>query len=61
MKAKKGFDCLAYKDRVQQEIYEQIKDLTVQEQIDYFNRGAQTGPLGEWWKKIKERSKSQRA
>ena len=53
-KAKKTFDCLAYKDRVQEEIYEKIKDMTVQEQIDYYNRAAETGPLGDWWRSIRK-------
>ena len=51
---KKTFDCLAYKDRVQEEIYEKIKDMTVQEQIDYYNHAAETGPLGNWWRSIRK-------
>ena len=52
-KTEKTFDCLAYKDRVQAEIYEEIRDLTPQEQIEYFNRRAETGPLALWWKRIR--------
>ncbi len=46
-------DCLAMKDRIQEEIYEEIKDLSVEEQIAYYRRKAETGPLAEFWKRIK--------
>jgi len=49
----KRFDCLAYKRRVQQEIYEEIKGLTPAEQIAYFNRHAESGPLGQWWRRLR--------
>ena len=55
-KTKKKFDVLAYKDRVQAEIYEEIKDLTTAQQIAYFNRGAAQGPPGDWWKRIRRKS-----
>ena len=55
-KPKKKFDALAFKERVQAEIYEEIKDMTPAEQIAYFNRRAAQGPLGEWWKRIRRRS-----
>ena len=56
-KTGKRFDCVAYKRKVQQEIYEEIKGLTPAEQIAYFNRHAETGPLAEWWRKIRQRSR----
>jgi hypothetical protein len=52
---KKTFDCLAYKDRVQAEIYEEIKHLTIPEQVEYFRREAESGPFGEWLKTLKAR------
>ena len=51
-----GFDCLEFKWKVQAEIYEQTKDLTVEEQIEYFRRRAEEGSLGSWWRKVKEQS-----
>ncbi len=54
--AKKTFDCLAYKDRVQAEIYEEIKHLTIPEQVEYFRRTAESGPFGEWLKRLKAHS-----
>jgi len=43
----KPFDCIEYKRRVQEGIYEKIKDMTPQEEIEYFRRGAETGPFAE--------------
>lgn len=48
----KDFDCISFKRQVQEQIFEEIKDLTIDEQVDYFSRRAQEGPLGEWWRKI---------
>ena len=33
-----GFDCLKMKDDIQAEIYEEIKDLSSEELVAYFNR-----------------------
>ena len=45
---KTGFDCLEFKRRVQAEIYEEIKDLSRAEQVEYFRRRADTSPFGPW-------------
>ncbi len=55
-KTKKRFDCIAFKREAQAEIYEEIKHLTPAQQIEYFNRHADKGPLSAWWKKIRGRS-----
>jgi hypothetical protein len=55
----KTFDCLAYKDRVQSEIYQEIKDLSFEEEQRYFERRAEQGPLGQWWKRIKAAGQTQ--
>lgn len=55
-KVEKKFDCLAYKDRVQAEIYEEIKGMTREEEIEYFRRATETGPLADWWKKLRRAS-----
>lgn len=46
------FDCIAFKRRVQAEIYEQIKDLSVDGEIAYFRRRVEGGPFAELWRKI---------
>ena len=50
----KGFDCVEFKRNAQRRIYEEIKDLSVAEQIAYFRRKAEEGPLGQWWRQVKE-------
>ena len=37
----KAFDCVQMKDRIQEEIYEEIKDLSPEEQIAYYQRTIQ--------------------
>ncbi len=44
-KNKQGLDCLAFKDRVQSEIFEQFEDLPLDEQITFCRRRAECGPL----------------
>jgi hypothetical protein len=43
----KSFDCLAFKWKVENEIYQEIKDQTPEQQIEYFRHHAQTGPFAE--------------
>ena len=50
----KPFDCIEYKQRVQEEIYEEIKDLSPAQQLEYFHRASLEGPLAGWWKKVRE-------
>lgn len=44
-KKKKKFDCLAIKERIQREIYDEIKDLTPEEEVEYFRKKAKSSPL----------------
>lgn len=53
------FDCIEFKRRVQSEIYEEIRHLSRAEQLEYFRRRAEEGPLGDWWRSIK-RAKAKR-
>lgn len=52
-KTKRGFDCLAFKDQVQLEFYEHIKDFSLEGQIAFFRQKAEGGPLGDWWRMVK--------
>ena len=52
-KTKKRFDCLAFKAKVQAQIYEEIKDLSPEEEVRYWRRKAETGPLAKWWKSVR--------
>jgi len=50
--ARKTFDCLEFKRRVQEEVYEDIKDLSRAEQVEYFRRHAESGPFGSWRREL---------
>ena len=52
-RTEKSFDCLAYKRRVQSEVYEEVKNLSASQERAYFEQRAEQGPLGQWWKRIK--------
>ena len=58
LKTKKDFDCIDFKRKVQAEIYEEIKGLSPQQEIEYFRRRAESGPLGKWWKALEQRSET---
>ena len=51
-KTEKSFDSLAYKRRVQSEVYEDVKEMSFEEERAYFQQRAERGPLGQWWKRI---------
>ncbi len=42
-----AFDCLAFKWKVEAEIYREIKDRTPEQQIEYFQAQAETGPFAQ--------------
>ena len=52
---KKAFDCLAFKDQVQAEIYEAIKDLPPDEVLAYFQRRVAESRLADFWNRIPTR------
>lgn len=60
-RAKKDFDCVEFKRQAQARIYERIKDLSPEEEIDYFRKAAEEGPLGEAWKAARDRAKHGRS
>lgn len=55
-KIEKKFDCLEFKQEAQELISQQIENLSLPEQIEYFRVLAESGSLGEWWKSIKNKS-----
>jgi hypothetical protein len=54
-KADKHFDCVEFRHRAQLRIYGAIKDLSPEQEIDYFRRAAAQGPLGIWWRSLHPR------
>ena len=51
-KAKKEFDCVAFKGQVQGKVYQETKGLSLEEQVAYFRKKANSSPLGKWWKRL---------
>lgn len=49
MRPPKSFDCVEMKRKIQEKIYEETKDLSRDELIDYFRRDARTGPFADLW------------
>jgi hypothetical protein len=50
--AHKRFDCVAFKQQAQSRVYEDTREMTVAEEVEYFRRRAQSGTLGSWWKRV---------
>jgi hypothetical protein len=57
-KPEKGFDCIEFKRRAQAEIYQEIKGLSPEEEIEYFRRHVAAGPFGKLWKALEDRSRA---
>lgn len=57
-KPEKGFDCIGFKCKVQAEIYQEIKGLSPEEEIEYFRRRVAAGPFGNLWKLLEDRSRA---
>jgi len=57
-KPKRGFDCVGFKRKAQAEIYQQIKGLSPEKEIEYFRQWTAKGPLAKWWKALESRSRS---
>ena len=56
MKNEKEFHCIDSKHEAQVEIYKEIKNLTPEEEIEYFRRRAESGIFGKLWGKLREES-----
>jgi hypothetical protein len=59
--AKRYLDCVAMKRRIQAKIYHEIKDMTREQELAYWRKGAERGPWGDWWREIHERSAAAKA
>ncbi len=46
---KKELDCIAVKREAQNQIYEETKDLTPEQQIGYFRDAVQRSRFRKWW------------
>lgn len=48
---KKEFDCIAVKREAQDRIYEDIKNMSAEQQIEYFRNAVKDSPFREWWER----------
>jgi hypothetical protein len=56
-KREKGFDCVVFKRQAQAKIYEEIKGLSPDEEIEYFRSRVAAGPFRKLWKALERRSR----
>jgi hypothetical protein len=47
----KEFDCIASKREAQDQIYQETKEMSPDQQIQYFRNAVENSRLGGWWKK----------
>lgn len=52
----KKFDCLANKWQAEELIYEETKDLTDNEILEYFRKSVRDSKLDAWWKSLKKQT-----
>lgn len=57
MKKAKKFDCVEMKNEIQAKIYEEIKDMTPQEEIAYRRKKLESGSMSDLYKKLRTKSK----
>jgi hypothetical protein len=46
---KNNFDGIAFKRMAQAEMYEQMRSMTVRQQLDSLRERPQSGALADWW------------
>lgn len=57
-KPAKGFDCIEFKRQAQAKIYQEIKGLSPEEEMEYFRCQVAAGPFGKLWKNLETRSRA---
>lgn len=58
MKKTKKFDCVEMKNKIQAKIYEEIKDMSPQEEIAYRRKKLESGSMAEFYKKLRVKTKN---
>jgi len=51
-----AFDCIAFKTKVQEQIYEETKDMSNEQRVAYVRMKADTGPFAERWQRLLHRN-----
>lgn len=55
-KAKKDFDCIAEKERIQSEIAKDIEGMTLEEERAYYNKKSGNKKFEAWVEKVRQHS-----
>jgi len=55
-KEKKDFDALKWKRATQEKIYKKTKDMTIKEEMSYFEKSVETNPLFDWINSLRDKS-----
>jgi hypothetical protein len=50
-----GFDCVAFKREAQAKIYEETKNMTPEQYVEYIHRKAREGEMGELLERLKKK------
>lgn len=50
-----GFDCIAHKRKVQEEIYQETKGMTPQQELEYIHRKAREGEMGKLLERLRKK------
>jgi len=59
-KTEKSFDCIAFKNKVQEQIYNDIKDLSISEQVEYYRKGAERGSFSDLRKRVRDKTQNRK-
>ncbi len=58
---KKEFDCIQTKREAQHEIYQAIKQMTPEQEINYFRKSVGESKFSKWWESISPHVESSQA
>ncbi|MBI5216311.1 MAG: hypothetical protein HY960_11210 [Ignavibacteriae bacterium] len=53
----KEFDCIAMKREIQNQIYEETKDMSSLERLEYFRNAVRSSKFRDWWEHAGKDSK----
>ena len=60
-KINKNFSAVEMKRKIQAEIYEEIKHLTPEQELEYYHKKGQEGPFGKFLKTTRDKQKKKSA
>ena len=58
-KSHQELDCVEMKLRIQAEIHEETKGMTIDQEIAYYQQSVDKGPFKKLWKSLKDRNEAE--